>query len=338
LKRSWLKTFEDYYQQQSRSIITSVVMSLQADARRSFVWSDTGFFVRWWEDATPTLRDTARLVVQRGQFEFVTGAWVMTDEANPRYNEMLEQILEGHEWLRRNLGVRPRYGWSIDPFGHSDTMAYLLERVGFDGIVINRVHYEVKKVLAQRKALEFMWHQTWENTTASGGSGAGVLTHIFPFYSYDVPHTCGPEPAICCEFDFARGSCPWPNSRPTPIDDYNLQAQAEKLLDQYRKKSQLFRSRNVFISVGDDFRYTTTTECELMFSNYQKLFDYINANKQRYHANVRFANLSSYFDAVRADIAAKRIAVPNVVGDFFTYSDRDKVRKIYFTSVALVFL
>ena len=46
--------------------------------------------------------NTSRLA-KEGRFEMVQGGWVMTDEANTHYFAMINQMLDGHEWLHRNI-------------------------------------------------------------------------------------------------------------------------------------------------------------------------------------------------------------------------------------------
>jgi alpha-mannosidase II len=90
----------------------------------------------------------------------------------------------------------------------------------------------------------------------------------------------------------------------------------------------LYRSRAVIIPLGDDFRYGTLDEAETQFSNFQKIFDYLNANAPGVHA--RFGTLSDYFEAVQTSFTTP---IPVLKGSFFTYSDRDEdYWSGYFTS------
>ena len=207
----WIKTFDEYFQSQTRRILDTVFAALKTDARRKFIWAEISYFEWWWREKTEDVRRDFRKLLQNGQFEFVTGGWVMPDEANSNLYALNVQLDEGHAWLKKTFGIKPEYGWSIDPFGYSPTTPYLLKKRGFKGMLIQRVHYAVKRELARKQQLEFDWRQTWDNEGKHD-----LFTHLMPFYSYDIPHTCGPDPSVCCQFDFKRvgkgkgwTGCPW---------------------------------------------------------------------------------------------------------------------------------
>nr|XP_020635653.1 alpha-mannosidase 2 [Pogona vitticeps] len=321
----WLKTFDDYFRDQTQHILNNMVVKLQEDKRRKFMWSEISYFSKWWDGIDSQKKDAVKRLLEDGQFEIVTGGWVMPDEASPHYFALIDQLMEGHQWLEKALGVKPKSGWAIDPFGHSPTMAYLLKGTGFSNMLIQRVHYSIKKHLATQKSLEFFWRQNWDT-----GSNTDILCHMMPFYSYDVPHTCGPDPKICCQFDFkrlpgGRVSCPW-RVPPEAIHSGNVQHRAWMILDQYRKKSKLFRTRVLLAPLGDDFRYSESSEWDQQYQNYQKLFDYLNSHPE-FHVKAQFGTLSDYFAALRkaSDLDEKKSnsAFPVLSGDFFTYADRD---------------
>ena len=192
----WIKTFDDYFRTQTSGIISSVVQALVKDSRRKFIWAEISYFEWWWNDQSESQRAVVKKLLRNGQLEFVTGGWVQPDEANTELYAMEIQLQEGHDWIRQTLGEEfiPKYGWSIDPFGYSPTMAYLLQKYGFEGMLIQRVHYAVKKELASKKQLEFLWRY--------------VLSHfIFPcrLWSSLIIHFGNWQLTICACFFFLNG-------------------------------------------------------------------------------------------------------------------------------------
>ncbi|XP_053330340.1 alpha-mannosidase 2 [Spea bombifrons] len=319
----WVKTFDDYFRDQTQHILNNMVVKLQEHKEMKFVWSEISYFSKWWDGIDNQKKDAVKRLIEREKFEIVTGGWVMPDEASPHYSSMIDQLIEGHQWLEKNLGVKPKSGWAVDPFGHSPTMAYLLKQSGLSNMVIQRVHYSVKKHFAAKKTLEFFWRQNWDL-----GSSTDILCHMMPFYSYDVPHTCGPDPKVCCQFDFkrlpgSRVSCPW-RVPPEAIHPGNVQHRAWMILDQYRKKSKLFRTKVLLVPLGDDFRYSESSEWDQQYQNYQKLFDYMNSNPEL-NVKAQFGTVSDYFKALRkaSNIDNSPSFFPALGGDFFTYADRD---------------
>ncbi|XP_017776581.1 PREDICTED: alpha-mannosidase 2 [Nicrophorus vespilloides] len=315
----WIKTFEEYYDSQTRNILNNMVDKLPEDPRRKFIWAEISYFSMWWKDLPAHKRDVVKKLIKSNQLEIVTGGWVMNDEANSHWISIANQLYEGHQWLHMNLNYTPVSSWSIDPFGMSATQPVLLKEIGLKNMLIQRVHYSVKKQLASQKDLEFKWRQLWDGTGETE-----IFTHMMPFYSYDIPHTCGPDPKICCQFDFRRLpnhglNCPW-RIRPQPITDANVQERSITLLDQYRKKSQLYKTNVVLAPLGDDFRYDHSVEWDVQYNNYQKLFDYMNSNRNL-HVQAQFGTLTDYFNAVKAE--KKLSEFSSLSGDFFTYADRD---------------
>lgn len=132
--------------------------------------------------------------------------------------------------MRVNVGFKPRTGWAIDPFGHSPTMPFLYSKMGFNYtliqrhansplplinfLIFNSTHYAIKKEFALKKHLEFNWRQQWEDDD----NGSDFFTHMMPFYSYDIPHTCGPDPSVRC-ISLLLTSSTWRSAQiETPLD------------------------------------------------------------------------------------------------------------------------
>ncbi|KAG5878957.1 hypothetical protein JTB14_036539 [Gonioctena quinquepunctata] len=311
----WLKTFEHYFQYSSRQIMNNMVAKLQQYQNLTFIWSEISFLNAWWEEAHPSKQRALRELVQSGRLEITTGGWVMTDEANVHLYAMVDQLIEGHQWTLTNLGIKPRSGWSVDPFGHGSTVPYLLGASGLKGTVIQRIHYAWKQWLALKQYGDFRWVPSWTPADPYGS----ILTHNQPFDIYSIKHSCGPHPYICLNFDFRKvqGEYTEYSLKSQTITDKNVKEKSELLLEQYARTGSLFPHNVVLMPLGDDFRYNVKEEWDQQYTNYIKLIEYINSHKDQYKAEVIFGTPSMYFQ----EITKRYSQFPTLKGDFFVYSD-----------------
>ena len=79
----WQVTVDQYFAQEVFYTIDTVVQSLAADPNRKFIYVETAFFARWWEQASDAKRAVATTLVKNKQLEFTNGGWCMHDEASP---------------------------------------------------------------------------------------------------------------------------------------------------------------------------------------------------------------------------------------------------------------
>lgn len=317
----WLKTFEHYFHYESKQILNNMVAKLQQYPNLTFIWSEVSFLSAWWDSAHPSKQRALRKLVHSGRLEITTGGWVMTDEATSHVYAMVDQLIEGHQWLKTNLGISPKSGWSIDPFGHGSTQPYLLTTSGITGTVIQRIHYAWKQWLAQKQFGDFMWVPNWQSRHNPNhiSQKTSLLTHNQPFDIYSIKHSCGPHPYICLNFDFRKipGEYTDYSIKAQNINDKNIKQKSELLLAQYARTGSLFPHNVVLMPIGDDFRFNHEVEWDQQYQNYQMLCDYINANKDVYKTEISFGTPKDYFNA----ILHRHNNYPTLKGDFFVYSD-----------------
>jgi alpha-mannosidase len=108
----WLWTF-DQYNQLTESIISGVIYQLMANTDRKFAFAEMKFFQQWWKDqpSESPYRSSFKSLIAEGRLELLTGGWGGADEACPTYEELIANLMIGHDFIKKEFGVTPRVGW-----------------------------------------------------------------------------------------------------------------------------------------------------------------------------------------------------------------------------------
>lgn len=115
----WLKTVDEYFYGYRNDIqlagvqytIDGIVTELLLDPRKTFVYVEMAFFYRWYKNQNQARKDQVKGLVNSGQLEFINGGVCMNDEAAPYYEDMIDQMTWGHQFLLKEFNVAPTIGW-----------------------------------------------------------------------------------------------------------------------------------------------------------------------------------------------------------------------------------
>lgn len=93
------------------AILDTTIYELLADKNRRFSYVEMKFFSMWFYRQEATLQEKVRGLVREGRLEFINGGWSMHDEANAHYEDQINNMMLGHDFLMKEFGVKPNIGW-----------------------------------------------------------------------------------------------------------------------------------------------------------------------------------------------------------------------------------
>ena len=185
----WLKTVDQYYYGSRNDIqragvqyiIDSVVDALLKDPERRFIYVESAFFWRWWEEQTKDKQEVVKNLVDEGRLEFIGGGWSMNDEAAAHYTAIIDNMSYGIKFFSDNFGTcgRPRVSWQIDPFGHSREQANIFAKMGFDGLFFGRLDYADKEERMKDRKMEMIWKGDPDDKSTLSDLFTGALFHAY---------------------------------------------------------------------------------------------------------------------------------------------------------------
>ena len=303
----WLKTLDEYFYGSSKSIqnaqvqyiLDTVIMELENDPSKHFIYVEVAFFIKWWKEQTPSKQASVKRLVGNGQLEFINGGWCMNDEAATYYEDIIDQMTIGHKFLKDTFNFTVEIGWHIDPFGHSSSHASLFSQMGFNAFFFARIDYQDKNFRLDKKTMEMIW-----NPVQASDVDHSIFTAV-NYYHYEAP------PSFC----FDQNCNDQPIMDDKRLEEYNIEERAQTFVTYFKNMALHYRHADLMHTMGSDFQYSNAHK---YFKNVDKLIKYINSHPE-WGVNLLYSTPSKYIKAINK----LNIHYPEKTDDFFPYADGD---------------
>lgn len=140
--------------------------------------------------------------------------------------------------MKQELGVIPKVGWQLDPFGHSASQASLFtSQLGFDALYFGRIDYQDLKQRHEQQACEGLWNSSTNREDATvfwGLTGSYEGNYGSPQgYCFDI----GCEDPLLVDMNHSE-----------------LEYSIHRLLQELQVQSERTQGNHIMITMGSDFQ------------------------------------------------------------------------------------
>ena len=292
LDPGWLKTPEEYYNDELiGEIFNTILKELSNDSEKTFVINEIYYFKIWYSKINILDRGKLKDLVKEKRIEFVSGSYIINDEATPLYYNIMDQIRIGHQFLFEEFGILPKTGWYIDSFGHSAGNAHILSLINFDNLVLGRMNADFLELMKKEKKTEFYW-----DPFGNKNNNKKILTHILPLhygYDFNLP-------------DLGQDNEEFKS---------NLGNILNNLISIIKESAKGLKHNNIMFLFGDDFRFKDKN----LFLNMDLIINAIknpsneimslenikNKFEVQDEINIFYSTPEKYFDFVQKDLSKK---------------------------------
>ena len=288
----WILSFSEFYTQKVHFIYDNMLKYLIQSQERTFIICEMVNFEKWYnEDIDEAKRQIIRDLVKEGRIEFAGGGFVMNDEANPYYQEIINNMRAGLQFIKNEFGKDVFVGWQLDPFGHSLSNAYIFSKLGFKFLVMERIDFQDVMTRIYNSNLEFFWKPLKNKNNM-------IFTHIIPIhYGLNFYYPWLTETGF------------YPN-----INYNNYTLNLIKIINQTRSG---FKHDDYLFFLGDDFTYTPD---QFIFEKIEGIINYTKHNKiNGEEINMFYSTPNKYFEEVLKKNIDFKIEEQN---EFFPFAER----------------
>ena len=225
----------------------------------------------------------------------------MHDEAAPHYEDMINNMMKGHEWLLKELGAVPRIGWHVDPFGHSTANPRLFADMGFDAWMFARISWDDKDQRLKDQSMNFLWRPMKEHF--------GNQKEIFTAVMQD--HYCWSQGMWYDEREDLTNDDPVVDD--PRLDDFNADDKVVQFEDYIKDMNDNYRGNHMMVPMGCDFTHANARQA---FENMDRFINYFNSHTDE-NIVLQYSTPGEYLDALHA----QDLTWPVKYDDMFPYAD-----------------